>query len=70
MTRQRPGEGMEGLVESLAERQIREGIERGEFDALPGAGKPLEGVDGPHDELWWVKAKMRREGLDGVMDRP
>ena len=28
--------------ESVVERQIREAQERGEFDNLPGAGKPLE----------------------------
>jgi Domain of unknown function (DUF1992) len=47
--------------ENSVERQIREGIERGEFDNLPGAGKPLPGLDGPRDEEWWVKAKLRRE---------
>jgi hypothetical protein len=48
-------------LESWVERQIREGIERGEFDNLPGTGKPLAGLDGPRDEEWWVKAKLRRE---------
>ena len=52
--------------ESSVERQIREGIERGEFDNLPGAGKPLEGLDGPHDEEWWVKQKLRREQVSGL----
>ena len=47
--------------ENWIERQIREGIERGEFNDLPGAGKPLEGLDGPHDDEWWVKQKLRRE---------
>jgi hypothetical protein len=47
--------------ESAVERQIRDGIERGEFDNLPGAGKPLPGLDDPRDEEWWVKAKLRRE---------
>ncbi len=47
--------------ENLVERQIREGIERGEFDNLSGAGKPLAGLDGPRDEEWWVKDKLRRE---------
>jgi Domain of unknown function (DUF1992) len=47
--------------ENSVERQIREGIERGEFDHLSGAGKPLEGLDGPHDEEWWVKQKLQRE---------
>jgi len=52
--------------ESAVERQIREGIDRGEFDNLPGAGKPLEGLDGPHDEEWWVKQKLRREQVSGL----
>ena len=47
--------------ESAIERQIRESIERGEFDNLPGSGQPLAGLDGPHDEEWWVKQKLRRE---------
>ena len=45
------------------ERQIREAAERGEFDNLPGAGKPIADLDKPHDELWWVKDKLRRENL-------
>jgi Domain of unknown function (DUF1992) len=52
--------------ENSVERQIREGIERGEFDNLPGAGKPLPGLDGPRDEEWWVKAKLRREQVSYV----
>ena len=43
------------------ERQIREATDRGEFDNLPGAGKPIADLDKPHDELWWVKQKLRRE---------
>ncbi|MEX2420577.1 MAG: methylmalonyl-CoA mutase family protein, partial [Actinomycetota bacterium] len=35
--------------ESWVERQIREGMERGEFDNLPGLGQPLKLV-GPDDE--------------------
>jgi DnaJ-like protein len=29
-------------LEIIAERRIKEAIERGEFDDLPGAGQPLE----------------------------
>ncbi len=47
--------------ESWVERQIREATERGEFDNLSGAGKPLP--HRPDDELWWVKDFIRREGL-------
>jgi hypothetical protein len=49
--------------ESWIDRQIREAAERGEFDNLPGAGKPLPGADRPHDENWWVKDYLRREGV-------
>jgi hypothetical protein len=49
--------------ESWIDRQIREGMERGEFDDLPGQGKPLRDLDRPRDEMWWVKDKLRREEL-------
>jgi DnaJ-like protein len=49
--------------ETWVERQIREATERGEFDNLPGAGKPIADLDRPHDELWWIKQKLRRENL-------
>ena len=47
--------------ESWVERQIREAQERGEFDDLPGAGKPLPGLTGQYDEMWWVKQVAERE---------
>lgn len=50
--------------ESLAERLIRQAQERGEFDNLPGAGRPLDLGD-PYDEDWWIKSVIRRENLDG-----
>ena len=49
--------------ETWIDRQIRDGMERGEFDELPGHGKPLADVDRPHDELWWVRQKLQREGV-------
>ncbi len=49
--------------ESWIDRQIREATERGEFDNLPGAGKPIPGQGKPHDEMWWIKQKMRAENL-------
>ncbi len=42
-------------------RQIREAMARGEFDDLAGAGKPIPGLDKPHDDQWWVKQKLLRE---------
>ena len=49
--------------ESWVERQVREAIERGEFDNLPGAGRPLPGINGREDENWWVKGFLEREQL-------
>jgi hypothetical protein len=49
--------------EKFIDRLIREAQERGEFDNLPGAGKPIPGLDKPHDELWWVKKLLEREEL-------
>ena len=47
--------------ESWIDKQIRLAQERGDFDDLPGAGKPLP--RGHDDELWWVRNYLRREGL-------
>ncbi|MGC5163523.1 DUF1992 domain-containing protein [Rhodococcus sp. DT1] len=47
--------------ETWIERQIRAAQERGDFDDLPGAGKPIP--DHGDDELWWVKAYLARQGL-------
>ncbi|QTE25908.1 DUF1992 domain-containing protein [Propioniciclava sp. MC1595] len=53
--------------ENWIDRQIREAMERGEFDNLPGAGKPLE-LDSSED--WWIKAKIKAENLDAVLPGP
>lgn len=49
--------------ESWIDRQIREAQERGEFDNLPGAGKPIPGLNGRDDPDWWVKGLMEREQI-------
>ncbi|MGP3966488.1 J-domain-containing protein [Streptomyces sp. 6N223] len=49
--------------ESWVDKQIREAEERGAFKDLPGAGKPLQDRGEPYDENWWVKEKLRREGV-------
>jgi hypothetical protein len=46
--------------------QIRRAIERGDFDNLPGAGKPLKLPD-RHDPDWWVKNLIEREQITGVL---
>lgn len=49
--------------ETWIDKQIREAEERGAFDNLPGAGKPLASLQEPDDELWWVNQLMKRENL-------
>jgi len=49
--------------ESWIDRQIREAAERGEFENLPGTGKPIQDLDKPHDENWWIRQKLRSEDL-------
>lgn len=50
--------------ESTQDRLIREAHERGEFDNLPGAGKPLRNLGGGGD---WVTQWVQREDLSGVL---
>jgi hypothetical protein len=57
-----PGVGLGTWVE----RQLREAAERGAFDNLPGAGKPIADLDQPHDQLWWIRQKLRRENLTSL----
>jgi hypothetical protein len=49
--------------ESWIGRRIREAEERGEFENLPGMGKPIPDLDKPHDENWWIRQKLRSEDL-------
>lgn len=49
--------------ESPVDRAIREAQERGEFDNLPGQGRPLPPIN-PHDADWFVRALAQREQLD------
>lgn len=48
--------------ESFQERIVREAIERGDFDNLPGQGKPLK-MKYPGDPDWWIRDKVEREKL-------
>ena len=51
---------------AYVENAIQQAIRRGEFDNLPGAGKPLEGLTGQHDPDWWIRRKIEREQLSGL----
>jgi hypothetical protein len=52
--------------ESFVERRIREAEEAGQFDNLPGSGQPIPGIDEPPDENWWIRQKLREEGLSVI----
>jgi len=47
--------------------QVQRAIERGEFDNLPGAGKPIPDLDTTHDPDWWLKRFIERERITGVL---
>ncbi|WP_375163827.1 DUF1992 domain-containing protein [Herbiconiux gentiana] len=48
------------------EIQIAQAMRRGDFDDLPGAGKPLTGLGGTYDPDWWIRQKIERERLTGL----
>jgi hypothetical protein len=60
MTERKP-QGMS--FRSWIDQQIGEATERGAFDNLPGAGKPLRGRGDPDDPDAWVLDWVRREGV-------
>jgi hypothetical protein len=57
--RKPPGTSWETWIDA----QIRVAMEKGAFDNLPGAGKPLPNLDQEYDPLWWVKQLVQREQL-------
>ncbi len=55
---------MDHRYEPPGERAIREALERGDFDDLPGAGKPLRDLGDLNDPDWWLKGFVAREQID------
>lgn len=51
---------------AFVETSIQQAIRRGEFDHLPGAGKPLPDLGGNHDPDWWIRRKIETEKLSGL----
>jgi hypothetical protein len=58
--RKPPGMSFETWVDT----QISQGLARGDFDGLAGAGKPLSRAALDETGYEWVVAKARRENLD------
>ncbi|WP_022879251.1 DUF1992 domain-containing protein [Microbacterium sp. B19] len=51
---------------AFVETSIQQAIRRGEFENLPGAGKPLPDLGGSHDPDWWIRRKIETEKLSGL----
>ncbi len=54
---------MPSQFRSVVDAQIRAAEERGAFDNLAGAGKPIPGLMEPDDPMWWIKGFVKREGV-------
>jgi len=64
--RSSPGSSMATDRAAYVETAIQQAIRRGEFDDLPGAGKPIEGLGTQHDPDWWIRRKIQTEKLTGL----
>ena len=49
--------------QTWVDQQIRIAMAKGEFDDLPGAGKPIEGLGAEHDPDWWLRRLVERERI-------
>ena len=50
-------------IQLIADAKIEEAMKAGEFDNLPGMGKPLALDEEPYDPYWWIRRKLKREEL-------
>jgi hypothetical protein len=61
---------MPSQFQSVVDAQVRAAQERGAFDNLPGAGKPIPGLMEPEDPMWWIKGFVKREKVPTDMLLP
>lgn len=50
-------------IGSLAEHRIREAQMQGKFDRIEGFGRPLQDLDEPLGDDWWLKKKLKAEQI-------
>ena len=60
------GQSMMEARAQYVEITIQQAIRRGDFDNLPGAGKPIENLGGTYDPDWWIRQKIESEKLTGL----
>lgn len=51
---------------AYVEVSIQQAMRRGDFDNLPGAGKPIPDLGSSHDPDWWIRRKIQTEQLTGL----
>jgi len=55
-----------GLRAQYVEVRLQQAMRNGDFDDLPGAGKPIAHLGEVHDPDWWMRRKIEREKLTGL----
>ena len=60
------GQSMMEARAQYVEMAIQQAIRRGEFDNLPGTGKPLTNLERGYDPDWWIRQKIEREKITGL----
>jgi len=60
------GQSMMEARAQYVEISIQQAIRRGDFDNLPGAGKPIEDLGTTYDPDWWIRKKIERENITGL----
>lgn len=70
---QPPGRGRDAAATRIQHQvrwvdlQVQQAVARGEFDGLPGQGKPIADLGERHDPDWWLKKLIERERITGVL---
>jgi hypothetical protein len=60
------GQSMMEARAQYVEISIQQAMRRGDFDNLPGTGKPLAGLGDINDPDWWIRRKIEREQITGL----
>ena len=60
------GQAMMDARAQYVEISIQQAMRRGDFDNLPGTGKPLTGLTDTNDPDWWIRRKIEREQITGL----
>jgi hypothetical protein len=58
----------ERAIGIIADDKIRAAQAAGQFDNLPGLGRPHPIFDEEYDPHWWIRRKLAREGLRADVD--